>query len=369
MNKFMNDRKENSDKQIQELTESSLMGISIIRGENFIYMNSEQKRIFSPNENLLRFRDLMIHENDHQRFEQICNAIKQKKPLNTDVEIRFYPGNDAMQRHEFRHVVVRTGMIRYHSEIMTLVNMVDITHSKRMEHLALLRSKMVSLGHISVGIAHEIRSPLTGINFLIQGIRESLESSEPKEEVLDLLDQVEKATDKIETVVKRVLDYAKPSEPQVKLGNINQPILSAVRLCQAAVRNAGITLETRLNEELSDLFIDFHLMEQVFINLINNAVAALNDIEKLKVIDIASRQLENDILITVSDSGKGIPKQMRDKIFDPFFSTRKTGTGIGLSICQRIITDHGGVMTISESTYNGAQFNIRLPIEKRQFTR
>ncbi len=365
----MIDHKQQSDQLFQELTENSLMGISIIQDESFIYMNSEQRIIFSPNTELTRFRDLMIHENDDQRFEQICSAIEHKTPLNTDVEIRFYPTDEARQRHEFRHVIVRTGLIQYHSETMTLVNMVDITHSKRMEQLALLRSKMVSLGHISVGIAHEIRSPLTGINFLIQGIRESVECADPKEDILELLGQVEKATDKIETVVKRVLDYAKPSDPQVKLGNVNQPILSAVRLCQAAVRNAGITLDTRLSENLSDLFIDFHLMEQVFLNLIANAVAALNETDQLKAIDIVSRQDDNDILITVSDSGKGIPKQLRDKIFDPFFSTRNTGTGIGLSICQRVITDHGGVMTISTSTYNGAQFNIRLPIEKRLFIR
>jgi signal transduction histidine kinase len=273
------------------------------------------------------------------------------------------------QKQELRHVVVRTDLIRRRSKTVVLVNMVDITHSKRMEYLAVLRSKMVSLGHISVGIAHEIRSPLTGIDLLIEGIRETITTDGAKAEIVTLLNQVSKATSKIAGVVQRVLDYAKPSEPQVKPGDINQSILAAIGLAETVLHKANIRLETQLAQGLSPLFLDYHLMEQVFLNLINNAIAALEKCNNTKIIEIYSKQQDNDIVITVSDSGEGIPEHLWEKIFDPFFSTRKSGTGIGLSICQRIVTDHGGTIAISVSPYRGAQFTIRLPIEKRQFIR
>jgi signal transduction histidine kinase len=365
------DREANPVRQdhFQELVENALVGISIIDGGQFIYMNTEQQRIFRRHQELVGLEDLLIYHQDRMKFEQVCAAIHSKKPLKKDVEFRFYPNIEDKQKQELRHVVVRTDLIRHRSKTMMLVNMVDITHSKRMEHLALLRSKMVSLGHISVGIAHEIRSPLTGINLLIEGIRETVAANGSKEEVVNLLDQVSKATTKIAGVVQRVLDYAKPSEPQVKPGNINQSILAAVGLAETVLHKANIRLETQLTQELSPLYLDYNLMEQVFLNLINNAISALEKCDGTRIIEICSSQQGNDIVITVSDSGEGIPEQLREKIFDPFFSTRKSGTGIGLSICQRIVTDHGGMISINTSPYQGAQFTIRLPIEKRQFIR
>lgn len=353
----------------QDMVENALVGISIIDGKRFIYMNREQQRIFSPHRDLICLEDLYVYPQDRMKFEQVCAAIQSKKPLKKDIEFRFYPSLEDEQKQELRHVVVRTDLIRRRSKKVVLVNMVDITHSKRMEYLAVLRSKMISLGHISVGIAHEIRSPLTGIDLLIEGIRETMISDGSKEEIVTLLNQVSKATCKIAGVVQRVLDYAKPSEPQVKPGDINQSILAAIGLAETVLHKANIRLETCLAQNLSPLFLDYHLMEQVFLNLINNAIAALEKSHNTKMIEICSSQQDNDIVITVSDSGDGIPEHLREKIFDPFFSTRKSGTGIGLSICQRIVTDHGGTIAISASPNRGAQFTIRLPIEKRQFIR
>ena len=351
------------------LVENSPMGIGLLKGKNFIYMNRELQRMFGPETHIDSFDDLLTYPEDLKRHEQICRAIEQNKALQTDVELRFYPNQEARQQNDLQHVVVRTDTLSHRSETVTLLNMTNVTYSKRMEHLALLKSKMESLGRISVGIAHEIRSPLTGIDFLLQGIRDISEQTEAREEIRPLLEQVEKAIEKIETVVKRVLDFANPSEPQIRQGSIHQPLQSSLDLLKPSIRKADIDLQLDLDDKLPDLFIDVHLMEQVFLNLINNAITAVKAVDKKRIIGVNTRQSRNDIIVEVFDSGEGIPEQLYTRIFDPFFTTKKSGTGIGLSICQRIITDHGGTLTIARSAHGGAQINIRLPIEKRQFKR
>ncbi|MBU2510010.1 PAS domain S-box protein [bacterium] len=358
-----------SEKRFQDLVENSLMGISIIRYNDFIYTNPEQKRIFSPNQNLKLFDNLDVHADDRLKFQQVCAAIKMKHPLKSDIEFRFFPDEKSKQKQEPKHIVIRTDLILYRGEPMTLLNMVDITQTKRMEQLALLKSKMTSLGHVSVGIAHEIRSPLTGINLLIEGIRENFKHPDSASDIHELLDQIEKASLKIEAVVKRVLDFSRPSELKVKSDNINNAIQAAIGLSQTVLYKDDIILETDLKTDLPCLYIDNHMIEQLFLNLINNAVTAMKDQTASKIIRICSNRQDNDILVSVSDSGPGIPDDIKEKIFDPFFSTRNQGAGVGLSICQRIITDHGGVISISTSEYHGAQVNIRLPIEKRLIRR
>ena len=106
------------------------------------------------------------------------------------------------------------------------------------------------------------------------------------------------------------------------------------------------------------------LIEQVILNLINNATEAMKDMEEGKKIEMTSSIGKDCILMTVSDSGPGVPLSMKDQIFDPFYTTKSSGTGIGLSISNRIITDHGGSMDISESRWGGAEFRIEMPIKK-----
>ena len=106
------------------------------------------------------------------------------------------------------------------------------------------------------------------------------------------------------------------------------------------------------------------LIENVILNLINNAADAMQDMKEDKKIEITSSIEKGRILVTVSDSGPGVPSAIKNQVFDPFYSTKSSGTGIGLSIARRIITDHGGSLNMSESRWGGAKFRIELPIMK-----
>ena len=116
-------------------------------------------------------------------------------------------------------------------------------------------------------------------------------------------------------------------------------------------------------EDLPLVYADKHLVEQAIINMITNAAEALKGTGEPGYIQVATQETPAAVLITIKDSGPGIPLAIRDKIFDPYFTTKSDGSGIGLSLCQRIITDHGGNIEVSSSDMGGTQFVIRIPRE------
>ena len=126
-----------------------------------------------------------------------------------------------------------------------------------------------------------------------------------------------------------------------------------------------IEIEKSLESGLPKCYGDAHLVEQVLLNLINNAAKAMGKNQTAKRIQIASYCKDERLFIQVSDSGPGIPKELRDKVFDPFFTTHNDGSGIGLSIAQRIVADHNGTIEILSSKWGGATLSVELPIEKR----
>jgi signal transduction histidine kinase len=170
-------------------------------------------------------------------------------------------------------------------------------------------------------------------------------------------------------VIKRVLDFSRPAAPRMALVDINQCLNNVINLTALTMRKAGIRISTSLSDNLPRCHGDMALMEQVFLNLTQNAARALKTVTGAKQIAISSYTVDNQIHIAVSDSGPGVPDELKDKIFDPFFTTNADGSGIGLSIAQRIVTDHNGSLTVTSGKLGGAHFTVSLPIEKRKFPR
>jgi len=118
-------------------------------------------------------------------------------------------------------------------------------------------------------------------------------------------------------------------------------------------------------EGLPQLYIDRQLIEQVVLNLINNAAEAMKKTPDPKILKISSSREKETVVIKVADSGEGVPDALREKIFEPFLTTKDEGSGIGLSLCQRIINEHGGTIKAHPSGLGGVEFKIEIPIEKR----
>ncbi len=242
----------------------------------------------------------------------------------------------------------------------------DITGRVEMEQLLRLQEKMASLGRVTAGIAHEIRNPLTGINSYMYSLRKGIEAGvgdrQERSLLLTIADEIQGASNKIEGVIRRVMDFAKPGMPKLARIDINRPIEEALKLSAATLRKSGITLEQVLAEGLPPCRADLQMLEQVMLNLITNAVQAMQATAGEKYLELRSSSGDGHIVVTVGDSGPGIPLQERGKIFDPFYTTKSDGSGIGLSLCQRIITDHWGTLTVETSRWEGAEFRIELPV-------
>jgi signal transduction histidine kinase len=242
----------------------------------------------------------------------------------------------------------------------------DISLRMELEQLMRLQEKMASLGRVAAGIAHEIRNPLTGINSYMYSLRKGIEAGvadmQERSLLLNIAGEIQGASNKIEGVIRRVMDFAKPGMPKLSLININQPIDEALKLSAATLRKNGIIVKQELAEGMQLCRADLQMIEQVMLNLITNAVQAMQAMTGEKHLELRSSSGDGHIVVTVSDSGPGIPPQERAKIFDPFYTTKSDGSGIGLSLCHRIITDHRGTLTAETSSWGGAEFRIELPV-------
>jgi signal transduction histidine kinase len=232
---------------------------------------------------------------------------------------------------------------------------------------------MASLGRIASGMAHEIRNPLTGITSYLYTLDQLCERETLLPKDVDLMKQIvgqlKLASHKVDAVIKRVLDFSRPTTPKMARIDINRCLKNVLDLTAVTMRKSKISVTATLDEDLPRCFGDVALIEQVFLNLLQNAGRALQVQQGEKRIEVATRARGNAIIATVADSGPGVPDKIKEKIFDPFFTTNADGSGIGLSIAGRIVSDHNGSLTQKTGPLGGAQFMVRLPIEKRKLPR
>lgn len=354
-----------SEKRFRDLVESSPIGISIIQDGRVVYRNPEQKRLvldLPAKSSLLESEN--IHPEDIEKVRELYRSITSGKVRTMETDFRFYPPDKKNNKRDMKWVTCRTSIIEYQGKEAIVVNMVDITRAKELEHLLVIQDKMSSLGRVAAGIAHEIRNPLTGINMYLDVLKKMYDKPESIEESKQIFEQIQSASNRIEAIIRRVMDFSKPSEPKFVLKDINQPIEEAIKLSSLTLRKREIKIGKKLRKDLPLCRIDSPLIEEVILNLINNAVKAMKDMDGTKEIEITSSRENNLILLRIADSGPGIPLHLREKIFEPFFTTKNDTTGIGLSLVHRIVTDHSGSIDIKTSKWGGAEFKIKIPIKK-----
>jgi len=353
-----------SEKIFRDLVENSLTGISIVQDNQVVYQNQEQERLLGPLPRSYLLADFeKIHPDDVETVKQLSQRIDQGEIQTLETDFRFYTKGPKESSQNLKWVYCRALWTEYRGKEAILVNMIDMTKAKELEYLLTIQDKMASLGRVAAGMAHEIRNPLSGINIYLNTLKKLHHKNGSEEKVKQILGQIQSASHKIESVIRRVMDFAKPGEPKLALIDLNKPLTEAINLSAVSMRKSGIVLESVLSENLSPCNADPTLIEEMILNLLNNAAAAMKTMAKGKKIVVTSSVEGDGIILTVSDSGPGIAPAIKDKIFDPYFTTKSDGTGIGLSISHRIVTDHGGSLTVSDSDLGGAEFRIEIPIK------
>ena len=361
-----------SEQQFRDLIKNSPMCISIIQKGRVVYENPEQKKIYSlatQSNVFLSFRTTSTPTTS-RKSKMHMNASFPVTAKPSKLDFRFYPPDSNGGKSEMRWFQCRVTRFQYQRQEALLLNAVDITEAKQLEHQLLIKNKMHSLGRVAAGIAHEIRNPLTGINTYLYTIEDLCESDRPDPQdmqvIRQILTQIQVASNKIESVIKRVMDFSKPGAPKMVRTNINESLEEAIELSSVTMRKNGIKIEKSLAPNLPQCYADPHLIEQVVLNLITNAARAMEkSTNGNKRVEIKSSAENNTLCIQVADAGPGVPIELREKIFDPFFTTKDDGSGIGLNIAQRIVADHNGSISLGSSRWGGAEFKIELPIERR----
>jgi len=248
----------------------------------------------------------------------------------------------------------------------------DITEQKLLE--AKLRaaqarlieaSKMRALGELVAGVAHELNNPLMASQTILHVIMRNVPQDWPERERLEL---IRKCNDRIGKIVDHLREFSRQTKPEFQEMDVNQPIENALMISGQQLLNHGISLVRKLTPDLPRIMGDANQLEQVFLNLIANSRDAIDDADgQKKELTITTGMSEDEgapcILVTVKDTGVGIPPENMEKIFEPFFSTKPVGkgTGLGLSLCYGIVEAHGGRIDIRSRVGEGTEIRMTLP--------
>ena len=220
--------------------------------------------------------------------------------------------------------------------------------------------KLSGIGEFVAGVAHELNNPLT----TVMGFSELLGRADGEPQHKRYLDMIHKSAMRCQKIVQSLLSFARRHQPERKLSSINELVENAVEFLQYQLRTSNIEVTTRLAADLPRTMLDPHQIQQVFLNILNNARQAIEGHQPKGSVRISTETCGNNVRISFQDNGPGIPEKDLSKVFDPFFTTKEVGkgTGLGLSLCYGIIKEHGGTINIRSKPGEGALFVLELPL-------
>jgi len=220
--------------------------------------------------------------------------------------------------------------------------------------------RLAAIGEMSVIVAHEVRNPMSSIRSCAQRVHKAVEEEDPNKKYSNYIMQ---EVDRLERIVKDMLTVTRQPKPNLVEENVNRVIEEILLHMDDEIRKSGAVLIKELNQNLPVIPVDPALLEQVVLNIIQNALFFMQGQEK-KELKIATGQDKRFIQIMISDTGPGIPHHNRRRVFEPFFSTKPQGTGLGLAICQRIVVAHKGKIELESEIDKGTIFIVSLPMKR-----
>ncbi|HEY3308717.1 MAG TPA: ATP-binding protein [Desulfuromonadaceae bacterium] len=249
--------------------------------------------------------------------------------------------------------------------IMSFNSMVDRLDAAKKEleqhHFNQLEQadRLASIGEMAAGIAHEIKNPLAGISAAVTIIKDDFSTVDPRNEILgEVLQQVQR----LDKTVNDLLFFGKPSMPELACIDINDIITKTLNFASQHRGVSNIEKRLELDPEISTVYADGKQLQQVFLNIILNAFQAMNSGGILTIsTTLVMLQERPFVRINVADTGPGIPPQILEKIFSPFFTTKAQGTGLGLAICCKLIHMHNGAIRVTSNDKHGTVFTVELP--------
>jgi two-component system, sporulation sensor kinase E len=236
----------------------------------------------------------------------------------------------------------------------------DITEDRRMAEQTIESERLSALTLLSAGVAHEIGNPLNSLNIHLQLIERRLRKApaELRSELGELLATAKSEIQRLDSIVHQFLRAIRPSTPQFETHNLNEILEESVAFLRPEIRDRDIIVELDLDPTLPRLQIDRDQMKQAFYNVIKNAFQAM---KTGGILHVRSWQSELYVSVSFNDTGGGIPQDQMSKLFQPYYTTKSSGSGLGLLIVRRIVREHGGEIEIESNEGKGMRVTIHLP--------
>ena len=224
-------------------------------------------------------------------------------------------------------------------------------------------SRLSTMGQMASTLAHELNQPLTAVTNYLQGLKRLLGGGKiDSSKVIEVIDRAVEQAARAGQVIRRLREFVAKGETDRRSENLNTVVEEAVALGLVGARQYGVRIGMQLSRGATPVFIDKVQIQQVVLNLVRNAVEAMEESEprELVVSTIFSRS-DGMVELRVADSGPGLTPEIAEHLFQPFRTTKKTGMGLGLSICREIVEAHGGQISATENAPNGTVFSVTLP--------
>ena len=353
----------------KELFDNVTEGVFLLNSEGK-FIETNERMLESTGYQRAKFLKLgitkIVESNKIPYVESMLRKVSEEKELRFELNIK--TSNGSLIPNE-----VNCRAVLYLGKPCFLCVARDVTETKFLHNQLLRSERLAATGQLAASIAHEINSPLQGITALLSVIRMKYEHDK---ELLGQIKLINNAFISIRNTVRNLIDLNRPGKEKKQPMSINQIIENTVALTRSHLKKNMVNIKLDLAAKTSEINASPQQIGQVIMNLVNNAVESIINApdfqQKLSQssqvggeISIDTRNRSEEIIITVKDNGPGISDDDLTKIFDPFFTRKKTmGMGVGLSICHGIIEDHKGVIFAHNPPEGGAVFTIRLPLSE-----
>jgi signal transduction histidine kinase len=238
------------------------------------------------------------------------------------------------------------------------VNEARAEERRRLEESLHHSERLASLGEMVASVSHEIKNPLGIVRSTAEILNKRLKKLAPGNE--HLAEIIVSETGRLDEIVREFLDFAKPQLPELTSTSLNDLLLKVTEFMQPEFVRRNIQIEKQLNGSIPPMDLDPNMLYRAFLNLLINAIQAMPDGGTITLTSNPTPETKNGAIITISDTGKGIPQEKQDMIFAPFYTEKNRGTGLGLAIAQNIIEGHNGSITVESEEGEGATFFISL---------
>ena len=233
----------------------------------------------------------------------------------------------------------------------------DLTKVKRLESELQRSERLAVIGKMAAGVAHELRNPLSSIKGLTLLLKSKLAAESDGVEAADTL---VREVERLNRSIGELFDYAKPGRLILEPFQITTILDKTLSLVEPELAIYGVRLDREVAEGLPNVLIDKDKLSQVFLNILLNALQAMEDIEGQRILTVKLHGENGWVLLSIADTGCGIASQNLKKIFDPYFTTKNNGTGLGLALSLKIVEEHGGKLLVSSVVGEKTGFQLKL---------